>query len=186
VTTAASVDGRDRIRLFVALVLPDDTVEALVAWQRATLSAAGDVRGVPPGNLHVTLAGLGPRPRAELRSIVRAVRDAASRVGVPELTAARYRETRSVGMVVLDDAGGRAAALADDVQRRLEEIGVYEREQRRWLPHVTVVRFRRPPRLGPGLPGLGRVSPSEAAVYHSVLRPGGAQYVPLESVPLGG
>jgi 2'-5' RNA ligase len=68
----------------------------------------------------------------------------------------------------------------------LEELGVYERERRKWLPHVTVLRFRRPPKLSPPLPDLGRVSPSEVALYHSVLRPGGAQYEILESVALGG
>src|SRR5215211_4532760 len=58
--------------------------------------------------------------------------------------------------------------------------------RRAWLPHVTVLRFRERPRLRPELPDLGEVSPSEAAVYSSVLRPTGAQYEILESVPLGG
>jgi hypothetical protein len=49
-----------------------------------------------------------------------------------------------------------------------------------------VLRFRRPPRAGPALPDLGRVSPSELALYHSVLLPSGAQYEILKSVPLGG
>jgi len=102
------------------------------------------------------------------------------------LTAARYRETRSVGMVVLDDEDGRAAGLADAVAQGLETLGVYRREQRAWLPHVTVLRFRRAPRLAPPPPDLGRVSPSEVALYHSVLRPTGAQYEILQSVPLGG
>ena len=103
------------------------------------------------------------------------------------LAPVRYRETRSVGMVVLDDEERRAGALADDVFAALEELGVYERERRQWLPHVTVLRFRgRPPRLTPALPDLGPVSPSEVALYHSVLRPSGAQYEILESVALGG
>ena len=90
-------------------------------------------------------------------------------------------------MVVFDDAEGRAARLAGNVFAGLEKLGVYERERRAWLPHVTVLRFRaRPPRLGPELPDLGPVSPSEVALYHSVLRPSGAQYEILESVALGG
>jgi 2'-5' RNA ligase len=89
-------------------------------------------------------------------------------------------------MLVLDDAEGCAAALATDLFERLERLGVYERERRPWLPHVTVLRFRRPPRLRPPLPDLGEFSPSGAAVYHSVLRPGGAQYEVLEFVDLGG
>jgi 2'-5' RNA ligase len=79
-----------------------------------------------------------------------------------------------------------AQRLADDVMLRLEALGVYRREPRGWLPHVTVARFRERPALRPPLPDLGTVSPSELAVYHSVLRPAGAQYEILESNALGG
>jgi RNA 2',3'-cyclic 3'-phosphodiesterase len=185
VTGAASVGGRERSRLFAALVLPDDTVRRLVDWQAAALAAARDVRAVGAANLHITAAFLGPRPASELESILGQLREAAASAERPELSATGYRETRSVGMVVLDDLGGRATAFAEDLQRRLEAIGVYAPERRRWLAHITVVRFRRPPRLTLEPPDLGQVSPSEAAVYHSVLRPTGAQYEILESVSLG-
>ena len=89
-------------------------------------------------------------------------------------------------MLVLDDEGGRATALANELHERLEALGVYRREPRPWLPHLTVVRFRDRPRLRPPVPDLGAVSPSDAAVYHSALRPDGAQYRVLESVALGG
>ena len=89
-------------------------------------------------------------------------------------------------MVVLDDADGNAGALALDLFARLEQLGVYERERRPWLPHVTVIRFRRQPRLTLEPPALGAISPSDAALYHSVLRPTGAQYDVLEAVALGG
>lgn len=89
-------------------------------------------------------------------------------------------------MVTLADEGGRAGALADDLFGRLERLGVYRREQRAWLPHVTVVRFRERPRFHPELPELAPFSPSDAAVYLSRLRPTGAQYVVLESFGLGG
>jgi 2'-5' RNA ligase len=100
---------------------------------------------------------------------------------VPE----RYRETRSVGMLVLNDLDGQATRLAEDLQGRLEGLGVYDREARPWLAHLTVVRFRERPRLQPPLPDLGEVSPSDAAAYHSVLRSSGAQYVVVESFALG-
>jgi len=139
---------------------------------------------VPPANLHVTLAFLGARPASDVESVLELLRDAARETRRPVLAAVRYRETRSVGMVVLDDEEGRATRLAGDVGEGLERLGVYERERREWLPHVTVLRFRRPPRLAPSLPELGRVSPSEVALYHSVLRPTGAQYEIVESVAL--
>jgi 2'-5' RNA ligase len=180
------VEGGERLRLFLALPLPGSVVERLVAWRSEALAGGRDVRTVPAANLHVTLAFLGHRPAEEAAGIAAELRAAAGRARRPALRAARYRETRSVGMVVFEDDGGHATRLAGDLAARLERLGVYEPEKRPWLPHVTVVRFRRPPRRRPDPPDLGLVSPSEVALYHSVLRRAGAQYEIRESVPLGG
>ena len=184
-TSRATVESSARLRLFCALTLPDETLDRLVEWQQREL-AGSDGRVVPRGYLHVTLAFLGSRPAADVGPVSAALRAAAESADSIAFRAARYRETRSVGMVVLDDVHGSAGHLALDLFDRLEQLGVYERERRPWLPHVTVLRFRRPPRLRPEVPDLGELSPSGAAVYHSVLRSGGAQYEVLESVSLGG
>jgi 2'-5' RNA ligase len=178
----ASVEGRERARLFCALRLPDDALDRLCEWQAEQLGGRVVVRE----HLHITLAFLGHRPVAELERILGATRDAAEDARPMRLEPVRYRETRSVGMLVLSDEDGSATALAEDLQRRLEGLGVYERENRPWLPHVTVLRFRQRPRLRPHLPLLGEFSPSDAAVYHSVLRSTGAQYLVVESFALGG
>ena len=141
---------------------------------------------VAPEHLHDTLAFLGGRPAGELAAIVAELRAAAESARRPLLRVRSYRETRSVGMLVFDDDGQHATALASDMHGRLERLGVYRPERRPWLPHVTVLRFRDRPRLRPELPDLGEVSLSEAAVYHSLLRPTGAQYEVLEAVALGG
>jgi 2'-5' RNA ligase len=89
-------------------------------------------------------------------------------------------------MLVLDEAPPpRATLFAADLHDRLERLGVYVREARPWLPHVTVLRFRTPPRLRPPLPDVGPFDPSDAAVYLSRLRPGGAEYQVLESSRFG-
>jgi RNA 2',3'-cyclic 3'-phosphodiesterase len=181
-TAAASVDDDVRIRLFCALALPDEVVEEVVEWQ-AGLPHEG-VRVVPPDNLHLTLAFLGHRPRRDVDPIAAELEAAAAAVPPMSFTVRSYRETRSVGMLVFDDEGGAGAALATDVHARLERVGVYEREPRPWLPHLSVVRFRGRPRLRPELPDLGAVTPSGAAVYHSMLRPTGAQYVVLHEFRL--
>jgi 2'-5' RNA ligase len=186
VSLPASVEGGERIRLFCALRLPVATSEALVAWQGEAFGGVRDVRVPSAAHLHVTLAFLGHRPAEEVGGIVEALRESATGAKIPRLSVERYRETRSVGMLALHDEGGCAQALARDLHIRLEALGVYEPEQRKWLPHVTVLRFRARPRLGPPLPALRPFSPSDAALYHSVLRSGGAQYEVVESVALGG
>jgi RNA 2',3'-cyclic 3'-phosphodiesterase len=147
---------------------------------------AEHVRLVPRENLHVTLAFLGRRPAAERAAIAAELGAAAAAAERPVFSVEGYRETRSVGMLTLADEDGRAARLADDLFARLERLGAYRREQRSWLPHLTVVRFRERPRLRPELPEPTPFSPSDAAVYLSRLRPAGAQYVVLESFGLGG
>jgi len=181
------VDGDERLRLFCALLLPPGALDALVAWQERVLpKGAEGVRILAPQNLHVTLAFLGAVRRAEVPGIRGALEEAAEGAPAIVLSPVGYRETRSVGMIELSDREGRAEALALRLWDGLERLGVYEREERRWLPHVTVVRFKERPRLEPALPPLDRVVPSDAALMISRLRPSGAQYEVLESVSLGG
>jgi 2'-5' RNA ligase len=184
VSPAASVGGDGSLRLFCALTLPAETLARLEAWQ-ADLPPGGH-RPVPRENLHVTLAFLGARPAAEVDAIGAELAAAAGAASPIVLRAVRYRETRSVGMVVFDDQDGAAGELARDLHGRLERLGAYEPERRRWLPHVTVVRFRERPRLSPSPPELEAVVPSGAAVYMSRLRPTGAEYVVVQEFPLGG
>jgi 2'-5' RNA ligase len=182
-TPAASVSGDERLRLFLALRLPDDVLDQIERWQRAQLTG---VRAVPREHLHVTLAFLGHRPASELEAIVGVLREAAAGAREIRLTPVRYRETRSVGMLVLEDDGGQATLLAGEVQERLEVLGVFRREGRPWLPHLTVARWRERPRLRLEPPAVGTFVPSDAAAYLSRLHPGGARYEVLESVALGG
>ena len=188
---AATVESGERLRLFLALRLPDEILDQLVDWQRRELGEVPNTRLVPRENLHATLAFLGHRAADEVEGILGALRGAAEAAERPLLSLHGYRETRSVGMLMFDDEGERAGSLARDLHARLEALGVYERERRRWLPHVTVLRFRERPRRGPSRPGpelpvLEPFAPSDAAAYLSRLRPGGAQYEVLESMALGG
>jgi 2'-5' RNA ligase len=180
------VGGDERLRLFLGLRLRDDDLDAVEAWQREHL---GLMRVVPRAHLHVTLAFLGHRPAGELPGVLDALGAAAGAVrGEIRLTPVRCRETRSVAMLVLDDEGGRAGALASDLHGRLEELGVYRREARPWLPHLTVGRFRERAGLQPGLGNMGTyvLIPSDVSAYLSRLRPSGAEYEVLASVALGG
>ena len=181
-TSAGSVGGDERLRLFLALELPPATLDDLTAWGSANLSGG---RVVAREHLHVTLAFLGSRPAVEVDAIVRVLRAAVAAGSEPiVLEPTRWRETRSVGMLVLADQGGAATGLAHRCHAGLEALGVYRPEARRWLPHVTLLRFRERPRLEPPLPGTGTFVPSDAAAYLSRLHPTGARYEVLERVSL--
>jgi len=177
---AATVEGDERLRLFLALELPAEVAEALHAWSERHLA-----RGRRVDTFHATLAFLGSRPRSELDPILGALRASAGETAPFTLEPVRYRETRSVGMLVLDDRSGEATGLAERLQARLHELGVYRPEARPWLPHVTVVRFRERPRLRPPLPEIAAFAPSGAAAFLSRLHPSGARYEVIESCSFG-
>jgi 2'-5' RNA ligase len=181
VSSDASVGADGTLRLFLALDLPDDVRDELATWAAAALPA---LRRVERERLHVTLAFLGRRPAGDADAVVALLRECATGAGPVPLSVARWRETRSVGMLVLEDPTGAAGRLAAALHTRLEAAGLYRPEQRPWLPHVTVARFAERPRLRPTLPRMGTFVPSDVAAYVSRLHPTGARYEVLARVPL--
>jgi 2'-5' RNA ligase len=185
-TSPVSVGADERLRLFLGLRLPEQALDAVEAWQHDRLER---MRIVPRAHLHLTLAFLGHRPAGDVPGVLDALRAAVGAVhGELRLTPVRYRETRSVAMLVCEDEGGGAGLLASDLQERLEALGVYRREGRPWLPHLTVGRFQERPGLRTELANMGTyvLIPSDASAFLSRLRPSGAEYEVLESFALGG
>jgi hypothetical protein len=120
---AGSVERDERLRLFLALRVPDGSVAELTAWQERELRG----RLVPPRNLHVTLAFLGSRPCAELPGILEVLERVARAAEPASFEVTDYRETRSVGMLRLRDETGVATQLAERLHDQLAELGVYRR-----------------------------------------------------------
>ena len=166
-----------------ASVCPTTSSTGSSAWQSEHLR---DGRIVPREHLHVTLAFLGGRPAAELPAIAVALEAAARTPGRSCSRRAGTGRRAASACSSSTTRRGRRGRLAGRLFDGLEALAVYERERRAWLPHVTVLRFRSSPRLAPPVPDLGAFSPSDAAVYHSRLRPSGAQYAVLETAVLGG
>jgi 2'-5' RNA ligase len=173
------------MRVFVGYPVPAEAARELAAWAAGEPAVAG-ARLVPASNLHLTVAFLGSLAGRDAERVGEVVRAAARGVERARFVTTGFRTTRSVGMVALRDESGSGTELAEAVQERLEAIGVYARERRPWLPHVTVMRWKeRPARVRTYVPVM-EIVPSEIAVYLSVLRVGGAQYDVLESAALGG
>src|SRR6266516_6463038 len=73
-TDPASVGADERLRLFLALRLPEPVLDAVETWQQEHLRG---VRAVPREHLHLTVAFLGHRPAGELPAVLRELRAAA-------------------------------------------------------------------------------------------------------------
>ncbi len=187
-----------RARLFVALDLPDDVRDGIVAWGKEALADPA-LRPVAPESLHITLAFLGYKPEKEIERIATAVEESAGPAPWVELRDPEQRPPRGRGrLFALPAISPGAEALQAGLQQRLIEEGFYEPEKRPFWPHVTVARVRpeargsrrpavvsEPP--GPLPPGLSEPRIAvRMTLYRSVLQPTGARYVPLAQVELPG
>lgn len=184
-------DGR--LRLFVALELPDPVRESLVRW-RARLGGpwAGGLRPVAQESLHVTLCFLGSRAEAEVDAIAAACTVAAAgppaRLSVAQGLWLPRRRPRVLA-VRLEDRDDRLAHVQGRLSASLAAGGWYEPENRPYLAHVTVARVgasigARPPELPE--PPVMEFSGSRIVLYRSRLSRSGARYEALAGVELTG
>jgi 2'-5' RNA ligase len=180
-----------RARLFVALDLPDEVREGIVAWQRGLDDPA--LRPVKPESLHMTLVFLGYHPEKEIERIAETalgvdvpapgIRLEPDPVGVP-----RGKRPR---LFALDAPSDGAVELQRQVEERLVEARFYEPEKRPFWPHLTVARVK-PEKRGSRKPALVESPPGplperlfrpfvalRLTLYRSHLRPQGAEYIPL-------
>lgn len=187
-----------RVRLFVALDLPDAVRAGIGAWGREALRDPA-LRRVPEESLHMTLAFLGARPQAEVDGIAAAVREGAGPAPLVELRAPIPLPPRGrPRLYALEALSPGAEALREGLCGRLVEGGFLRPEGRPFRPHVTVARVR-PQGRGSRRPARvaeppGELPPSlrepflgvRVTLYRSELQPSGARYAPLAQVELPG
>jgi 2'-5' RNA ligase len=182
-----------RLRLFVAVDVPDDVRSRLADALRGCHERVPGARWTRPESWHVTLKFLG-WTRSDL---VESVREAVARAAPGEafetsLTAAGAfpspRRAR-VLWVGLDDPGGRFGQMV----RLLDEclLPWFEPERRAFTPHLTLARLNPPQDLGTAAGGLlgtpvrsDRFVVDELVLYRSHLSPKGARYEALARLPL--
>ena len=143
---------------------PTTSSEALVRWQQRELRgrrarAAGRADRARRRTSTSRSRFSARRPAGEAPAIVAALRTAAAEAGELRLALRGYRETRSVGMLIFDDEGGRATALAERLHGSARGARASTSASSvAWLPHVTVLRFRERAGPAPAPAGAGRAS----------------------------
>lgn len=180
----------------MALDLPDEVRDGIVAWGRGELRDPA-LRVVAPGSLHVTLAFLGYLPEREisrLGEIVAGLGAAAPMLKLEDPVA--KPSLRRARLVALPAVSPGAAALQDELERKLVAERLYKPEKRPFWPHVTVARVksagrgtRRPATVERPPGGLPKrlLEPAlcvRVTLYRSVLQPQGSRYTPLAQVEL--
>lgn len=184
--------------MFVAVDLPESLNDPLAELVGELRRAGADVRWVDPGSMHLTLKFLGSVADDEVGRIDEALRRVAR--GAPSTTA-RLRGLGSfphlrrprVIWVGLQPAGERLAELQSAVDAAFAELG-FDRERRRFHPHVTLGRVkggRNVRRLAEAVGrhqevDLGTVSIDEMVLFESRKSPRGARYTPVGTYRLAG
>jgi len=178
------------VRIFVAVFPPLEVREALAAAARE-LPVVGEVRWIRPENVHLTLKFLGDIPEDDLDRIAQALDSLRPRHGPFEARLSSFggfpsaRRARIV-WAGIGEGSEPLRALARDVEASLEPLG-FERENRAYVPHLTLGRARgRPVALedveSPSpIPGFGV---RDVDLVESVLGGGGAAYTTLATYPL--
>lgn len=181
------------MRVFVALDIPEQVRSRISAFCAKLKGACPQARWARVENLHVTLKFVGEisgeiveRIKAELAAI---------RLGAPV-----EMSFRNVGFFPSDrrprvfwigiHATPNLAKLAAETAQRLEPLDI-PREPRPFRPHLTLARFNSHEGIERLREELGKVESLEFGstqtgklhLYRSELKPGGAQYTRLETVP---
>ena len=181
------------MRLFVALELGEAVRVAVRDLIGRLQRARADLRWVRPEGMHLTLKFIGEVPEEKLEPI----RAALGGVTSPQPVALEFRdlgyfpnERRPRVLWVGIEASDNLAPLAAQIEAALEPLGI-ERENRDYVPHLTLGRFKSPKRIDKlqeeiaSLPSteIGRIESCEFFLFQSKLSPAGAQYTKLERFP---
>jgi len=189
------------IRAFVALQLPEDVRERIAAWGAEELSDPA-LRPVPREHLHVTLAFLGWQEEDSIAETAKLLGTCAGRAPALQLGLDPVAKPggRRPNFFALEVSSPAASLLQAEVAATLADAGVYQPDERRFWPHVTLARTRTEKRQGGGrskrrmavrrapkrLP-QELAQPFEAVrltLYRSILRSAGAQYDALAQFEL--
>ena len=176
-------------RLFVALQLPDPLKEAVAELQTGLRNA----RWLGEDSLHLTLAFIGEVDGSAQRRVEAALAGVTAPILRIELHGLGCFPPRGAPRVLWTGASPKEdlASLAQAVRRALVRAGLRP-ERRRFTPHVTIARFRRPPSPAAlqgflGAHSLFRTDRARVESFHlfsSTLRSSGAQYTIEATFPL--
>ncbi len=191
----------ETVRTFVAIEVPPPIKEALARVQQTLRQSGAEVRWVRLEGIHLTLKFLGGVAPAQLPALQEGLASVCERVpplplqiGEPGFFPNSGKGGRPrVIWVGVEDARGMLRALQGEIDEACTRLG-FPAEGRPYQPHLTLGRVQSSRRLETlreavaGLRGqtLGAFDAREVVLMRSDLRPSGAVYTPLATLPLGG
>ena len=181
------------MRLFIAIELPSEIRDALMAFLAELRGLAPRAKWVRTENLHVTLKFLGETDAGKMAAIQNALASVRSAAPVSlDFHGLGFfpNEHRPRVFWVGMQASANLKALAETIDQEMHKNG-FPLENRPFTPHLTLARFE-----PPGMPAqlsaaakknaarsFGSLTAHEFHLIESKLKPGGAEYATLKSFP---
>ena len=187
------------IRSFLAFELPPQIRQVLMDVYGNVKKTSLDVRWVRPEGIHLTVIFMGDVREEDISPMGELIGETCPKYG-PFTMALKgmgcFPNSRKPRVLWLGVEGTleRMSRFRDEIQRDLIPFGIQE-EKRDFRPHLTLGRFKKPPKTAGELEKLlsdyrGLTSPpcslNELILFKSDLRPGGAVYTKMRSWHLSG
>jgi len=191
----SETESQDLIRTFICIELPDSIKQKMELLQNQLRGVDAQVSWVKPSNVHLTLKFLGGVPSLKIDAVSQATERASRDTAAFELEVAGagcFPSPRSprVLWVGLADVPEPLVNMYKNLEDELTSLG-FQREKRRFAPHLTIGRLRSPrngAELAQKLIAAGFESEKFVAhqiiVMRSQLKPTGSIYTPIAIIPL--
>ena len=133
------------MRSFIAIELPETIKKALAGFQQELGKCGADVRWVRPDNIHLTLKFLGDIEEDKADIIAEKIKGTCKgqsgfKLGISGTGVFPNKRAPRVLWAGIELNGG-IKSLQEGIEEAMASLG-FEREKRRFSPHLTLGRFR--------------------------------------------
>lgn len=185
----------ETLRAFIALDLPEGTKDTLACFVEQQKPRYLEGKWVRKEHFHVTLAFFPALPLHRVRDIQSILEELGAtfppycaflrEVG----TFPSWQRARVLWIGFDEEGREKTKVIAEAIFQKLKAIGIVCEEDREFVPHVTLARFKTPKKLERA--SFLSWSPipvpiGEIALFESILKPSGPEYRKLVYVPLKG
>jgi len=185
------------MRLFLAIPIDRSILDALGGAAEKLRETRAPVRWVRPEGMHLTLKFLGDTDPEQVPPLVEAVSVVTKGIMPFPISVhgtgayPSIKRPRVLWAGVMENSG-TIQRLVKGIEEVSEQLG-WEREKRKFSPHITIGRVKGNMNLGRLAAAMeamvqehwGEQEAAEVVLYSSELKPGGAVYEKVHKFPLG-
>lgn len=133
------------IRLFIALEIPDEIISAVLLERDKSLGSENNIRWEKKDKLHITLKFLGDTEESLVADLSLGLEKIVNRNRPIEISVNKFGVFRRGGepkiLWVGMNENNQLSKIVDEIEESFCKFG-YPKEERKFKPHVTLLRFR--------------------------------------------